>query len=58
MWDSPVDDQSSVISGDYLGSECQMLDDDSKPWLQGFIRIDMCDGTTGRMAMSDFEGAM
>ncbi len=56
-WDSPVDDLDSVDSmHDYSGSECQMLDEHGQPWPQGYIKVDMYDGTIGRMKVSDFEG--
>ncbi len=56
-WDSPVDDLDSATSmHDYSGSECHMLEEHGQPWLQGYIKVDMCDGVTGRMNVSDFEG--
>ncbi len=56
-WDSLVDDLDDADTiHDYLGSDCQMLDDSGNPWPHGFIRIDMRDGTTGKMKVSEFEG--
>ncbi len=56
-WDVPVDDLDDADTDhNYLGSDCQMLDEHGQPWPHGYVKIDMCDGTTGRMKVSDFEG--
>ncbi len=54
---SHVSDQEGELdSKDYSDDNCEMLEDDGKPWPKGFVRMSMGDGTFAYTSRAAFKG--